>query len=91
MKRKFTKSCVTASQLPETRKITVFESRRYGDYYCACGCGHLLQGMCISVGLESDEEGLEWRTFRRSCWRTLSARFTPGQIYNMFETNECAD
>ena len=69
-------------------ELETFTNRYYGDYFCACGCGQPLQGMCYSVGRKDDEEGYEWRTFTPECWERLSAEFSPAELYEMFDTNE---
>ena len=89
MKRHFVKKPVMASD--NNRQLEVFKHPRYGDYWCACGCGQKLEGMCPTIGDVHDEEGFEWRAFTPECFNRLKAAHSISELYNMFETNETVD
>lgn len=82
-------------------KIIQIEQKMYGDYLCSCGCGQPLghwsilhhDGLrCIGVGDESDEEGYEWRMFRRQCWDRLNLGYMkPEDVYDKYPVSPIND
>lgn len=50
--------------------LETYQVTQYGEYACSC-CKKPLRGKCLAVAYESDDEGREWRTFHKDCYKKL--------------------
>lgn len=63
-------------------KFNKFKNFYYGGYGCSC-CGKPLNGYCVSVGEETDEEGYNWRAFCSECEKLIN-NMTNEEIYSKY-------
>ena len=65
------------------KNIEIFKNAYYGN--CGCSkCKKVLNGYCLTVGEDTDEEGYNWRAFCSECHKEVS-KMTPSEIYSKYD------